>query len=126
MSYIDLSTRNTKSNSIPHLDLLYAYQTRHKVKFTHRHQLGDNYRYLNHGAVEQAGRDEIHIYHRSAEIRGVTQGLTMITKQKKVREVQRWFNEQIKLIEEDDNLFDVFSHAGATPVGLKLFYTYTD
>lgn len=124
MKAIDISNRNTTSKTIPEIDSLYVYSTRHKIKFTHRHQQGMGYRYTNHNALEKAGEDEIHIYHRTAEIRGVTKGLTMVTKQSKVREVQKWFNEQIKVIEADDSLFDVFSHAVATPVELKVYYTY--
>lgn len=119
-----LSTRNTQSKKIPEIDSLYVYQTRHKVKFTHRQQPGIGYRYTNHGAVERAGEDEMHIYHRTAKIRGVMQGLTMVTKNHKFREVQRFFNEQIIAISEDDKLFDKFSHAKPTPAELGLYYTY--
>lgn len=119
-----LSARNTQSNSIPEIDSLYVYQTSHKVKFTHRHQLGIGYRYTNHGALLRAGEDEIHIYHRTATIRGVTHGLTMVTKNNKFREVQRWFNEQIIAINENDELFDKFRHAKATPQELGIYFTY--
>lgn len=119
-----LVARKTRSNTIPEINMLYAYDTKHKAKFTHRHQRGIGYRYMNHNVLERAGEDEIHIYHRTAVIRGVTKGLTMVTKQSKFREVQRWFNEQIIAIEADDRLFDIFSHAKATPVQLGLRYDY--
>jgi hypothetical protein len=119
-----LSGRNTQSKKIPEIDSLYVYETRHRIKFTHRHQKGIGYRYTNHNALERAGEDEIHIYHRTVTIRGVTKGLTMVTKQGKFREVQRWFNEQIIAIEGNDELFDIFSHAKTTPVQLGLRYDY--
>lgn len=119
-----LSGRNTISKKIPEIDSLYAYETRHAVKFTHRNQPGIGYRYTNHNALERAGEDEIHIYHRTATIKGITKGLTMVTKQGKFREVQKFFNEQIKAIEADDKLFDIFSHTKATPVELGIYYTY--
>lgn len=119
-----LSSRQTKSKKIPEINSLYVYATRHKVKFTHRNQPGIGYKYTNHNALERAGEDEIHIYHRTVEIRGIMQGLTMVTKHGKFREVQRWFNEQIKLIESDDKLFSKFSYAKATPVELGLLYDY--
>ena len=124
MSVINLSNRSTTSKSIPEIDSLYVYQTAHKIKFTHRHQLGIGYRYMSNKAILKAGEDEIHIYHRTAEIKGVKQGLTMVTKNGKFREVQKWFNQQIKLIEEDDALFEKFSHAKVTPSELGLRYTY--
>lgn len=119
-----LSSRNTQSNSIPEIDSLYVYQTRHKVKFTHRQQPGIGYRYMNHKNLMRAGEDEIHIYHRTVTIRGITQGLTMVTKNGKYREVQRWFNEQIIAINDNDKLFDKFRHAGTTPQELGIYYTY--
>lgn len=119
-----LSVRNTKSNKTPEIDSLYVYSTRHNARFTHRHQLGIGYRYTNHGTLERAREDEIHIYHRTATIRGVTQGLTMVTKNSKFREVQRWFNEQIVAINDNDELFHKFSHAKAAPIELGIYYTY--
>lgn len=119
-----LSGRNTKSNRIPEIDSLYVYQTRHESKFTHRQQPGIGYRYTNHNAMLSAGEDEIHIYHRTVTIRGVTNGLTMITKNGKFREVQKWFKEQIEAIENDDDLFNKFCHAKTTPAELGINYTY--
>ena len=116
-----IPTRNNPSRKIPELDSLYVYSTGHKIKFTHRQQVGE-YAYLNHGAIEKSAEAEIHIYHRTVEIKGVKQGLTMVTKQGKVREVQKWFNEQIKHIESDSKLFDTFSHAKASPTELGLHY----
>lgn len=119
-----LSGRNTVSKKVPEIDSLYVYSTRHTVKFTHRQQPGIGYRYTNHKALERAGEDEMHVYHRTAKIRGVKQGLTMVTKNPKFREVQRFFNEQIKAIEDDDKLFEKFSHAKTTPTELGIYYTY--
>lgn len=124
MSVTDLTNRSTKSNRIPVIDSLYAYQENHKHKFTHHHQRGTGYRYMTSGVIMTAGLDEVHIYHRTAEIRGVSNQLTMVTKNGKFRQVQKWFNEQIKAIEADDGLFEKFSRAGAMPVELGLLYTY--
>lgn len=124
MSVIDLTNRSTRSNRIPEIDSLYVYQTHHKIKFTHNHQLGYGYKFMSNEVMLIAGQDEIHIYHRTARIRGVQQGLTMVTKNGKFRDVQKWFNTQIKLIEASDKLFDKFSHAGAMPSELGLRYTY--
>lgn len=121
---MDISNRTTISKRIPELDSLYVYATRHKIKFTHRHQPGTGYRYTVRNAILRAKEGEIHIYHRTATIRGVTQGLTMVTKQGKFREVQRWFNEQIKEIDSNDNLFEAFSKAKPTPTELGLYYFY--
>lgn len=119
-----LSARETQSKRVPEIDSLYVYSTKHKIKFTHRHQKGVGYRYTNHGTIQRAGEDEIHIYHRTATIKGVTQGLTMITKNGNFREVQRFFNEQIKSIEKNESFFDTFSHAKPSPTELGIYYTY--
>jgi len=119
-----LVSRQTISKKIPEIDSLYVYATRHKVKFTRRNQPGIGYKYTNHNALERAGEDEIHIYHRTATIRGVTKGLTLVTKNSKYREVQRWFNEQIIAINDDNKLFDKFSHAKSTPQELGIYYVY--
>lgn len=124
MTVIDLRNRNTVSKKTPEIDSLYVYSTRHKVKFTRRNQLGTGYKYTNHKAIISAGEDEIYIYHRTATIKGVTQGLTIVTKNSAYREVQKWFRNQIYLIEGDDNLFDKFSKAKATPVELGILYTH--
>lgn len=124
MTVIDLSNRSTTSKKIPEIDSLYCYATRHKIKLTHRNQIGAGYRYTNHNAVLTAGENEINIYHRSATIGGVTKGLTLVTKNGKFREVQRFINEQIKAIDSDDTLFDVFSHVTTTPKELGLYFTY--
>ena len=123
---MDISNRNTVSKRIPEIDSLYVYATRHKIKFTHRHQTGTGYRYTVKNAILRAKEGEIHIYHRTAEIRGVTHGLTMVTKCSKVRKVQRWFKEQIELIEKDDTLFDKFSHAKPSPTELGLYFYHED
>lgn len=120
----NISSRSTVSKKVPEIDSLYVYNTRHKAKFTHRHQLGTGYRYTNHNAVFNAAENEIHIYHRTATIRGVTRGLTMITKNHKVRDVQKFFNDQIKEIDSNDSLFDAFSHAKSTPMELGIRYLY--
>lgn len=121
---MNIANRNTVSKRVPEIDSLYVYHTSHFVKFHHRHQPGTGYRYMSHKVLLQAGEDEIHIYHRTATINGVSKGLTMVTKQSKVREVQKWFKEQIALIEDDAKLFDKFSHAKSSPTQLGLFYTY--
>lgn len=118
-----LSGRNTRSSKVPEINSLYVYATRHKQKFTHRNQPGIGYAYKNHGASLRAGEDEIHIYHRTAEIRAVRKGLTLVTKSPKFRDVQRFFNDQIKAIEENDKLFEKFSHAKSTPIELGIYYT---
>lgn len=118
-----IQPRSNSNRKIPELDTLYVYATRHKAKFTHRQQTGE-YAYLSRGVLLRSSPGEIHIYHRTAEINGLLQGLTMVTKNGKYRDVQKWFNEQIKAIEADDKLFDIFSHAKATPVDLGLLYTY--
>lgn len=121
MSYIDLSNKSTKSDRVPEIDSLYAYHEVNTLKFTRHHQKGIGYRFTKNGLLHQAGADEIHIYHRTAEIRGVSKGLTMVTKNDKYREVQRWFNIQIEKIENDDKLFDKFSRA-QTPTELGIKY----
>lgn len=121
---MDISNRKTVSKRIPELDSLYVYATRHMSKLTHRIQEGVGYRYTVKKAIFRAVEGEIHIYHRTATIRGVTQGLTMVTKNPKFREVQRWFNEQIKEIDSNDNLFDAFSKAKPTPTELGLYFFY--
>lgn len=124
MNIIDLSNRNTTSRKTPEIDSLYVYSTRHKAKFTHRHQFGTGYKYTNHKAIMTAGEDEMHIYHRTVKIKGITKGLTMVTKNSKFREVQKFFKEQIAVIEEDDKLFEIFSKASATPVEIGILYTW--
>jgi len=133
MNPLDLARRNTTSKKTPEIDSLYAYATRHAARFTHRHQLGSGYKYTNHKAIINANDDEIHIYHRTVTINGVTKGLTMVTKNSKVREVQKWFTQQVKEIEADSkrehaanerSVFDIFSHAKSTPIELGMLYTY--
>lgn len=122
MTVIALKNRNSKPK-YPEIDSLYVYQTKHKAKFM-QHQERTAYKYINHKTVITSEELEIYTYHRTATIRGVNQGLTMVTKNGKFRQVQKWFNEQIKAIEADDGLFEKFSKAGATPVELGLLYTY--
>lgn len=124
MTVIDLSNRSTTSRRIPEIDCMYAYATRHKAKLTHRHEPGIGYRYTNHNAVIKAGEGEIHIYHCTVTIRGVCKGLTMVTKNAKFRDVQRFFNEQIVAIEANDRLFNLFSNAKATPQDLGIYFSY--
>lgn len=121
---IDISNRNTVSKKIPEIDSLYVYSTRHKTKLVRRNELGIGYRYTNHNAILKAEAGEIHIYHRTVTIRGVNHGLTMVTKNPRFREVQKFFNEQIIAIDSDDGLFDKFSKSQATPSELGLRYTY--
>lgn len=120
----NLSNRNTISKKIPEIDSLYVYQTRHNAKFTHRHQIGAGYRYMSKKVMLQATEGEMHIYHRTATIRGVKRGLTMVTKNSKFRDVQRWFNEQIVAIDADDNLFGTFSHSSFSPKEMGIYYLY--
>lgn len=121
---MNITNRTTVSKRIPELDSLYVYSTRHKIKFTHRHQTGEGYRYTIKGAALNAQEGEIHIYHRTAEIKGVSQGLTVVTKNGKFREVQKFFNDQIKAIAESDDLYEKFSHAKQKPSELGIYYTY--
>lgn len=120
----NLRNQQTRSSRVPIIDRLYAYDTKHTLKFSRRNEKGVGYPYIENGVPNYAGENEIHIYHRTAEIKGVSKGLTMVTKQSKYREVQKWFNEQIEAIEQDEGLFEAFSHAGTSPVELKLYYTY--
>ena len=120
--YID--NRKNTSRKLPELDQLYVYQTRHKIKFTHRHQKAAGYPYTVTGIRLTSAENEIHIYHRTAEIRGVSMGLTLVTKDGRYREVQRWFKEQVIYIAEDDYLFEIFSHAKPSPTKLGIGYTY--
>ena len=109
------------SSSLPEIDSLYVYQTAHKARFT-RHLNRNPYRYVSNKAVLVS--DEVYDYHQTVEIKGIKHGLTLITKNGKYREVQRWFKEQIQAIEDDEKLFDKFRHAKATPTELGLRYVY--
>lgn len=120
----NISKRETRSKRIPEIDSLYVYKTRHEVKFIRRQQPGEGYRYTQDGAVLKAGEGEIHIYHRTVTINGITQGLTMVTKNGKFREVQKWFNEQVELIKENEKLLTKFNSAKTTPSELGLKYLY--
>ncbi len=121
---MNIANRNTISKKIPEIDSLYVYSTRHKAKFTHRQQLGEGYRYSNHHALLKAGEGEIHIYHRTATVKDITKGITMVTKNGKFRDVQKWFKEQVTLIEENDKLFDKFKTAKYSPTELGIYYNY--
>lgn len=121
----DISTRRTQSNKIPTIDSLYVYQTaRTGVKFNRHLNQGTGYRYKIQNQIFKAGEDEIYDYHRTVKIRGIEHGLVLVTKNSKFREVQKWFNEQIKAIEEDDQLFSLFSKAKSTPQELGLYFIY--
>lgn len=121
---MNIANRNTVSKRYAEIDSLYVYATHHKIKFTHRHQSGAGYPYFQNGVKRNAGPEEIHIYHRTVIILGVSRGLTMVTKQSKYREAQRFFNESIKQIEESDELFEKFSHATSSPTELGIKYLY--
>lgn len=112
------------SSKIPEIDSLYVYRTHHKIKFTRRHQLGEGYRYTVKKAILKAGEDEIYIYHQTATIDGVTKGLTMVTKNSKFRDVQKWFKEQISKIESNEDFLKTFKSAKSTPVELGIYYLY--
>lgn len=119
-----IANRSTVSKRVPEIDSLYVYHTRHTAKFHHRKQPGIGYRYMSKKVLLLGGEGEIHIYHKTFKIRGVSKGLTIVTKNSKVRDVQKWFNEQVKLIESDDKLFDKFCHAKPSPSEIGLYYTY--
>jgi hypothetical protein len=121
---MNISDRTTISKKIPEIDSLYVYKTRHKAKFTHRKQEGEGYRYTLKKAILRASEGEIHIYHRAAEINGVMRGLTMVTKNDKFREVQKWFTEQIKEIKVDEKLTAKFMGAKYSPMELGIYYLY--
>jgi|SRR5215217_7121 len=121
---MDISTRNTKSNKIPELDSLYVYQTKHDTKF-HKHlNKGVGYRYTLKNAIVKAGEDEIYDYHQSAEIFGIKQAIVLVTKNSNGKQVQKWFKEQITLIEENDALFDKYAQAKSYPTELGISYLY--
>lgn len=120
---MNLSNRQTTSKKIPEIDSLYAYRTRHKAKFTRRHQLGEGYRYKQRKGLLKAGMDEIYIYHQTVEINDIMRGITLVTKNSKFREVQRWFKEQVKEIENNQKLFDKFSKS-KSPQEIGLHYMY--
>lgn len=122
MTVIDLANRKTVSKRTPEIDSLYVYSTRHKAKFTHRHQQGVGYKYTNHKAILKAGENEIHIYHRTALIDGVTNGLTMVTKDGGFRKVQKFFKDSIEQIENDPQLLAKFKAAKPSPAELGIYY----
>jgi hypothetical protein len=116
--------RKQSSKRIPEINSLYAYRTRHKAKFTHRHQAGSGYKYTNHNAILKSSDDGVHIYHMTATIKGVTNGLTLVTHDSSTRRVRKFFTDQIKAIKSSDTAFDRFSHATSTPVELGIFHHY--
>lgn len=121
----DISKEPTRSNKIPEIDSLYVYKTKRSgVKFTRHLNKGTGYRYRTHRAIVNAGEDEIYDYHRTVKINGVENGLVLVTKNSKFKEVQKWFNEMIKDIEEDDRIFSKFKAAKSSPQELGLFYLY--
>lgn len=124
MSVIDLTNMSTKSRRIPEIDSLYVYSSRHKVKFNRHLNKGAGYRYMSKGVLLQGGIDEIYDYSRSVTIFGITMSLVLVTKNSKFREVQQFFNEQVKAIEADQSLSDKFCHAKSTPTELGLYFTY--
>lgn len=121
---MDLSNRATVSKKIPEIDSIYAYKTRHTAPFTQRHQEGVGYRYSNHKALESAKEGEIYIYHQTALIDGVENGLTMVTKDKRKTIVQKFFKESIDEIKKDGGLTHQFKTAKASPSQLGIYYNY--
>jgi len=115
----------TPTSKIPEIDSLYVYKTRlNGLKFTGHLNKVDGYRYTHHKVILRANENEIYDYHRTISMNGVERGLVMITKNPNSKEVQKWFNDQIKKIESDDELFIVFKSAKSTPQELGLYFTY--
>lgn len=122
---MDISKRATTSKKLPTIDSLYVYKTSRKgVKFTRHQNLGTGYRYMVGNAILKAGEDEMYDYHRTVKINDVEHGLVLVTKNGKFKEVQKWFNEQIKEIESNEQLFNKFKSAKHSPQELGLLYMY--
>lgn len=121
---MDLSNRATVSSKVPELDSLYVYKTNHEAEFTHREQLGTGYRYKSNKALMSAGEDEIHVYHQTVEIDGVTKGITLVTKNDDEKAVKEFFKGSIELIENTPQLIKSFKSAKSTPQELSIRYTY--
>lgn len=121
---MNISDRNTQSKRIPEIDSLYVYKTRHSIPFTHRQQPGEGYRYTSQKAIEQASEDEIHIYHQTAVIDGVENGLTMVTKSDNVDDVEQFFKDSIEEIADDKKKTSSFKLAKTAPSQIGVYYTY--
>ena len=119
----DLSNRSTVSNSIPEINSLYAYESRQFAPFTHNHQKGFGYKYVNHRSVLRSNVGEIHVYHQSVVVRKVQKCITMVTKNGNPDQVRDWFSKQLDAIEKDNRIFERFANA-QTPTELGILYLY--
>lgn len=118
---MDLSNRSTVSKKIPEIDSLYVYHTRHEVKkLVQRQQPGENYRYKNHKALEVADEGEIYIYHRTAIVDGVRKGVTIVTKEHRKGEIDKFISNSIKLLNADQK--QLFKTAKNSPTELGIYY----
>jgi len=109
--------------NLPQIDSLYVYNLNHKTVFTHRHQETDGYEYQDRHAILRTDANGIHIYHMSAEIKGVIKGLTMVTLDSDVKRVEKFFKDSIKDIHKDINKSAIF-YTARKPVQIGCYYMY--
>lgn len=118
---MNLADRVTTSKRLPEIDSLYVYKTKQKVpKLIQRQQPGDGYKYKNHKALQTASEGEIYIYHRTATIDGVNNGLTIVTKEKRKTKIDAFIKESLDSL--TDKQIDLFKKAKQSPSELGIYY----
>lgn len=113
----------TSARYLPQIDSVYVYNLNRPVKFTHREQFEEGYRYKNRHVLIQSQENQIHIYHQSVKIKGVLKGITVVTLDDDAKRVKAFFKSAISQIKADSTKLGLFYSAGK-PVQLDIFHVY--
>lgn len=116
--------RSSVNPRVPELDALYVYKTRHKAPFTQRLQESAGYVYSDSQAVQKSEENEIYIYHQTFEVDGVSNGITMVTKEKRKTKVKQFFEDAIDEVSKDTKMTNSFKLAKLSPSQIGIYYSY--
>lgn len=111
------------ARTIPQIDSVYVYNERRAIKFSHREQPEEGYRYKNRHALLQSKENEIHLYHQTIEIGGVLKGITIVTMDADKKRVHAFLKTVAKEVKSDPNKLAIFNSA-SIPVQLDIFHIY--
>lgn len=108
----------------PELNYVYAYKSRNKLGFRQKQQDAE-YKYKENGAIIISELGEIYIYSNTYTIDGVTNGLLLVTKEKRKTYVEKFFKEVVKEVETNLDFLEKFKKAHK-PTKLQIAYHFSD
>jgi cbb3-type cytochrome oxidase subunit 1 len=113
----------TKAKYLPQIDSIYAYNMTRETPFTHRHQDTEDYEYVDRHSILRTDKNGIEIYHQSAEVNGVSKGLTMVTLDSDEKRVKEFFDNAIKELETDPSKASIF-YTARKPIQVNILHIY--